>query len=102
MALSSALRKDGGTYRWRKLREIVIRRDQGICQSCGQEGKHVDHIIPRRLGGDDSMNNLQLLCEGCNLRKGGRLFESPKIPTTLLASFTPRNDSISHYQDESE
>ena len=95
----SALRSNGSTTQWRKLREIVIRRDAGTCQLCGMEGSHVDHIIPRRLGGDDSLSNLQLLCAACNLSKGG-LFDSNKTPMTLLGSFIPKNDHISHYQDE--
>jgi 5-methylcytosine-specific restriction protein A len=103
LALSkrSALRSNGSTTQWRKLREIVIRRD-GICQMCGMDGNHVDHIVPRKLGGDDSLNNLQLLCEQCNLRKGGRLFDSNRTPMTPLGSFIPKNASISHYQDDSE
>jgi 5-methylcytosine-specific restriction protein A len=101
MAKRSALRSNGSTTQWRKLREIVIRRD-GVCQMCGMDGNHVDHIVPRKLGGDDSLLNLQLLCESCNLRKGGRIFDSAKPPMTLLGSFTPQNASISHYQDDSE
>jgi len=100
--MSSALRKDGGTYRWRKIREIVIRRDQGTCQACGQEGKHVDHIVPRKLNGTDDLSNLQLLCVQCNLSKGGRFFDKAPIPMTLLGSYIPKNASISHYQDDSE
>lgn len=99
MAKQSALRSNGSTTQWRKLREIVIRRDGGTCQLCGLEGNHVDHIVPRKLGGDDSLLNLQLLCEQCNLQKGGRFFDGPKTPMTLLGSFIPKNASISHYQD---
>ena len=33
---------------------------------------HVDHIIPRALGGADVEENLQLLCPRCNTRKGRR------------------------------
>jgi 5-methylcytosine-specific restriction protein A len=100
MAKQSALRSNGSTTQWRKLREIVIRRDAGICQRCGQEGKHVDHIVPRKLGGDDSLQNLQLLCVQCNLQKGARFFDTPKTPMTPPGSFTPRNGSITHYNPE--
>ena len=100
MPKQSALRANGSTTQWRKLREIVIRRDQGTCQACGMEGSHVDHIVPRRLGGDDTLSNLQLLCATCNLRKGGTFFESIATPMTPPGSFTPKNDSISHLQDE--
>ena len=102
MSRRSALRSNGSTSHWRKLREIVIRRDGGACQACGQEGKHVDHIVPRRLGGTDELSNLQLLCVQCNLRKGGRFFERAGTPQTLPVSFTPKNGSIRHYQDESD
>lgn len=76
MSRRSALRDNGSTSQWRKIREIVIRRDAGTCQRCGQPGKHVDHIVPRRLGGTDELSNLQLLCVQCNLSKGGRFFDS--------------------------
>ena len=45
---------------------------------CGQtEGRlHIDHIIPKRLIGNEGDNdsNLRVLCEKCNLSKGGRFF----------------------------
>lgn len=100
MAKQSALRANGSTTQWRKLREIVIRRDAGICQRCGQEGSHVDHVVPRKLGGDDSLQNLQLLCRNCNLQKGARFFDTPKTPMTPPGSFTPENGSIRHYNPE--
>ena len=82
MSKQSALSSNGSTARWRKIREMVIRRDQSTCQLCGMEGNHVDHIVPRRLGGTDELNNLQLLCSNCNLSKGGRFFESKATPMT--------------------
>jgi len=65
---------------WRSLRVEIIEEQKGECQMCGRSHKkhgvtiHVDHIIPlsvdwsRRL----DKNNLQLLCEDCNLGKSNR------------------------------
>jgi hypothetical protein len=48
----------------------VFHRDGGRCRTCGKSDKlHVDHIIPRAKGGSDSMDNLWLLCDQCNLSK---------------------------------
>lgn len=71
MATKSALTSSGSTTLWRKIRSKVLIRDDHTCQICGAMATHVDHIIPRRLGGTDSMDNLQALCKRCNLAKGG-------------------------------
>ncbi|HEY8541665.1 MAG TPA: HNH endonuclease signature motif containing protein [Pseudothermotoga sp.] len=35
---------------------------------------HVDHIIPIAAGGDEwNLDNLELSCPKCNLRKGSRI-----------------------------
>jgi hypothetical protein len=48
----------------------AFHRDGGRCRICGKSEKlHVDHIIPRAKGGSDSMDNLWLLCDQCNLSK---------------------------------
>lgn len=70
----------GGFYmsdEWRKLRYRVIRKYKATCMACGRNYKehavviHVDHIKPRskypKLELD--FNNLQVLCECCNLGK---------------------------------
>lgn len=47
----------------------------GKCVSCRcrlRPGYHVDHILPIALGGTNDPHNLQLLCGGCNIKKGAR------------------------------
>ena len=48
-------------------------RDRFACQYCG-DGRHLtfDHVIPRRLGGRTSWENIATACAPCNMRKGGR------------------------------
>lgn len=95
--MTSAM-ENGTTHRWKKIRERILRRDSFCCQQCGQDrGKlHIDHIIPRRLGGGDHESNLQTLCQKCNLSKGGRFFGIDKSPPTLHEGYLPENVSVSH------
>jgi len=53
----------------------IFRRDNSTCQYCGARGGGhltIDHVIPRRLGGVQSWQNLVTACVSCNHRKGGR------------------------------
>ena len=60
--------------RVRLTKREVLRRDDYRCQYCGHESNRltVDHIVPRRLGGTYSWDNLVAACPTCNRRKGGR------------------------------
>jgi len=68
---------------WGKIRKRVFKRDGGVCKICGCElnerarnGYHVDHICPISKGGNlYDMDNLQLTCSVCNLKKGAKLEE---------------------------
>ena len=61
-------------------RLFVWQRDEGRCWNCGStKNLHFDHIIPRSWGGSGLAENVELLCEACNLRKGARLF-TPAAP----------------------
>lgn len=33
----------------------------------------IDHILPRSLGGDSNIKNLQPMCNSCNARKGNKV-----------------------------
>lgn len=59
----------------RKLSKFeVFNRDKYTCQYCGRQVRELtlDHVIPRRLGGEHSWENIASACKVCNRRKGGR------------------------------
>jgi 5-methylcytosine-specific restriction endonuclease McrA len=109
--MSSALKDNGSTARWRKIRQRILERDQYTCQACGLEGNTVDHIIARSLGGGDDEFNLQCLCTACNSAKGGinrqngkngnkgGFFNNTPTPLTLPVLNSPQNGSRSHEND---
>ena len=58
----------------KKLRVLVLNRDGKKCQYCGRTPKdgvklHVDHIQPISKGGLTVKENLQTLCDECNMGK---------------------------------
>jgi 5-methylcytosine-specific restriction endonuclease McrA len=52
----------------------ILRRDDYTCQYCGRKMRTLtlDHVIPRRLGGSHTWNNLVAACSTCNRQKGGK------------------------------
>ena len=59
-----------------RVRFQVLQRDHFRCVACGKSPAtetgvklHVDHVVPWSRGGDSSIDNLQTLCETCNLGK---------------------------------
>ncbi|WP_107771018.1 HNH endonuclease [Nocardioides sediminis] len=61
-----------------RLRFAVLNRDDSRCRGCGASAKihgavlHVDHIVPVSKGGKTVLENLQTLCEPCNLGKSNK------------------------------
>ena len=55
-------------------RRSVFARDNYTCQYCGHRGSDltVDHVIPRRLGGPTTWENLVCCCKRCNAKKGDK------------------------------
>jgi predicted restriction endonuclease len=57
----------------KKLREKVWNKYDCKCAYCGEELEYnkmqVDHIEPKYLGGEDSIDNYNPSCRGCNFYK---------------------------------
>jgi len=52
----------------------VYHRDGAKCVICGSiENLQLDHIIPFSKGGADTAENLQVLCQKCNLKKSNKI-----------------------------
>lgn len=61
-----------------KVRLQVMKRDRFCCVMCGRSPAveagvqlQIDHVIPFSRGGTSTIDNLQTLCQDCNLGKGG-------------------------------
>lgn len=81
---------------WRKLRRMQLSREP-VCQveSCGQLATDVDHIVPKREGGRDTLSNLQSLCHSHHSQKTRREKLKPTTPCTVVAG--PPGSGKTHY-----
>lgn len=71
-------------------RRTVFARDNYTCQYCGSNTKDmtIDHVVPKRHGGNASWENLVCCCRKCNMKKsdklvhqsGMKLFRAPRRP----------------------
>lgn len=83
-------RSTGHNTRDRVVRYIILLRYNGICQKCRRRYNkylarmnarkyfsefHVDHIVALSHGGRNHIDNYQLLCATCNLKKSNKIEE---------------------------
>lgn len=58
-------------------RQVIFRRDRGICQECGVKCEwnawQADHIVPWIRGGKSIVSNGQVLCPSCNASKSDNM-----------------------------
>lgn len=69
--------RPGTRQRWRDgLRGERWNAQGRLCIYCRRRlrlgDSHIDHVVPVVQGGSNEWDNLQLLCAGCNIRKGRR------------------------------
>ena len=62
----------------------VFLRDRFCCQYCGSpQNLTFDHVVPRRLGGKTTWENIITACAPCNMKKGGRTPEQARMPALV-------------------
>lgn len=79
-----------------KLRFEVFKRDNFLCAYCGKHPPEVilevDHIISKKEGGKDNIENLITACFECNRGKGSISLDS--IPNTLQEKIKKQKESL--------
>ena len=58
------------------MRQAAFERQNGVCGACGKTfgigEMEADHVTPWSQGGATTAANCQMLCRGCNRRKGSK------------------------------
>ena len=86
-----------------RLAQEVRERAHDTCEYCllpqsSQEATfHIDHIVPRREGGETGATNLALACVTCSLRKGARMFSLDPQTQSTVRLFHPREETWSEH-----
>lgn len=86
-----------------RVRLAVRERAENRCEYCQKRQEEsplialqIEHIIPRKHGGNDDFENLALACIDCNLRKSSDLAGIDPVTNQLTPLFHPRSD---HWED---
>lgn len=80
-------------------RRNLFARDKNHCQYCGKRFPmselSLDHVVPRRLGGIASWDNIVCACLKCNVKKGGRTPEQARMKL-VQKPVRPKNNPVIH------
>jgi 5-methylcytosine-specific restriction endonuclease McrA len=87
-------------------RKEIFKRDNYRCQYCGRESSQltVDHVVPRRYGGEHRWENLVSACPSCNIKKGGRTLQEASM-RLIKPPYEPRATAVylfGRYLNENE
>ena len=86
------------------VRAQVRTRASHRCEYCLRDGDdsmlvplQIEHIIPRKHGGTDDLDNLAIACVRCNLHKGSNLTGIDPHDGKIQALFHPRRQRWSDH-----
>ncbi|MEA3209725.1 MAG: hypothetical protein QOE70_2782 [Chthoniobacter sp.] len=81
-----------------RTRRLVRERAASRCEYCALTEAQspvaklqIEHIVPRKHGGNDDAGNLALACIDCNLHKGANLTGIDPETGQVVELFNPRN-----------
>jgi len=75
-----AREKAGGRFSSREFRELCERNNH-LCLCCGErKPMTLDHIVPLSKGGKNTIDNIQPLCLGCNIKKATQIIDYRRTP----------------------
>lgn len=83
---------------WNEIARTVEQRAAGRCEYCRMHQSlqgatfHVEHIVPRSLGGTSELANLAWACPSCNLHKSNRVDVVVSGARATVRLFNPRID----------
>ena len=65
---------NGGKHTLEQIKNLLKNQKERcpVCQSNIKDNFHIDHIIPLSKNGSNGIENIQLLCKQCNLKKSNR------------------------------
>lgn len=78
-----------------ELREYILEKYKRKCVYCGKENipLQIEHIVPKSRGGTNSVTNLTLACERCNLKKGTKTATEFGFPKVQAQARLPLKDA---------
>lgn len=89
----------------KQLKQKVAERGRHCCEYCLSQARFatqsfsIEHIKPRSQGGDTSLENLALACQGCNAHKYTKTEAYDFITEKLMALYNPRQQQWhEHFQ----
>ena len=77
-------------------RKAVAERANGCCEYCRSQVRFaiqpfsVEHIIPRSQGGETTLDNLALACQGCNNYKYNKTEGRDPLTNDIIRLYHPR------------
>lgn len=81
-----------------RTRKVLIDRANNTCVICGRKFSftylHIDHRTPVSLGGKATFDNLQVLCQWCNLSKSNHLLDPRSYRDGYVIPIIPLTDKI--------
>jgi 5-methylcytosine-specific restriction endonuclease McrA len=81
---------------WQEIVEQVRARANQRCEYCQMQQSlqgatfHIEHVVPKSIGGASDLDNLALACPSCNLHKSDRTQANDPVSGAAVPLFNPR------------